>query len=129
MFPPMFSIGGRLGASRWNIGPQNCCSNSSACAPIRPSIPCTSLRAPHSLPPRLWTSHSRPKPLLWRKSWNNDQLAQDGSPIWDLKLAQPYEKRERPEDQAREIEPIDDGIDIVNEGPAPYAQQELNKRA
>jgi hypothetical protein len=42
-------------------------------------------------------------------------VADDGSPIWDLKLAQaqPYKERERPDQQAprpaHEIEPIDEG--------------------
>jgi hypothetical protein len=57
------------------------------------------------------------KVLLFK---TKDVSDSDGSPIWELKLAQaaPYEKKEQPASVPPPALEHDDGIDIENEGPA-----------
>jgi hypothetical protein len=51
--------------------------------------------------------------------FKSKEVADDGSAIWDLKLAQ------QPRQQQKKTPRYDDSIDIPNEGPAPFRDEEI----
>jgi hypothetical protein len=50
------------------------------------------------------------------------EVAEDGTPIWDLKLAQ---AQPRPHQNKTPAVRFDDSIDTANEGPAPFRDEEI----